>query len=80
MRYHDPHIPVLVTHREHAALSGRKSVDWDAETIAACDAALICTDHDRIDYGLLATQAKLVVDTRNVMERKGFFGRNVVKA
>ncbi len=80
VHYHDPHIPVLVTHREHAALSGRESVDWDAATVAACDAALICTDHDRIDYGLLATHAKLVVDTRNVMERKGFFGQNVVKA
>lgn len=80
VQYHDPHIPVLSTQREHAALTGRESVDWDADTIAACDAALICTDHDRIDYGLLATHAKLVVDTRNVMERKGFLGPNVVKA
>lgn len=78
--FHDPHIGEISTRREHAALSGRRSSDWTAETIAGCDAALICTDHDRIDYGLLATHSLLVVDTRNVMERKGFAGDNVVKA
>lgn len=80
VQFHDPHIPTLVTHREHAALSGRRSVNLNADTIAACDAALICTDHDRIDYGLLAAHASLVVDTRNAMARRGLAGPETVKA
>ena len=77
--YHDPYIPVVPVTREHAALAGRRSVGWDAESIAAYDAVLISTDHDNVDYEVLRA-AKIVVDTRNVCKRRGVFGPNIVTA
>ena len=44
------------------------------------DAVLIATDHDDVDYALLAREARLVVDTRNVFARKGVTGGRIVKA
>lgn len=83
VEYHDPFIPVLPVTREHAALAGRTSVAWDAETLAGFDAAVIVTDHDGIDYQSLAAHCPLVVDTRNAMRAvegiEGFTDR-VVKA
>ena len=50
MEYFDPHIPVIPMTREHAPLAGRKSIGWTREAVSAFDAALICTDHDNVDY------------------------------
>jgi UDP-N-acetyl-D-glucosamine dehydrogenase len=44
------------------------------------DAVLIVTDHDDVDYGLIARHARLVVDTRNAMAKAGLSGWKVVKA
>jgi UDP-N-acetyl-D-glucosamine dehydrogenase len=76
--YFDPHIPVILPSREHGALAGRKSIPWEEKTLASYDAALICTDHDGVDYGMLARACPLVVDTRNAM--KDVRGGTVVKA
>ncbi|MFO1089208.1 MAG: nucleotide sugar dehydrogenase [Hyphomicrobiales bacterium] len=78
--YHDPHVPVLGRLREYPHLLGRKSVPLDAASLEAADAVLIATDHDAIDYAKVATDAKLVIDTRNAMARKGLAGPTVVKA
>jgi UDP-N-acetyl-D-glucosamine dehydrogenase len=78
--YHDPHVPVIGPTREHRELAGRRSVPLSAATIARFDAALIATDHDAIDYGMLVEAAKLVVDTRNVCRRAGIESEKVVKA
>ncbi len=67
VEFYDPHIPVIPMTREHAPLAGRTSVKWQRETISAFDAALICTDHDAVDYEALAQWVPLVVDTRNAM-------------
>jgi UDP-N-acetyl-D-glucosamine dehydrogenase len=77
--YHDPYVPEILPTREHAVLAGRKSVNWTAETVEACDAVLICTDHDDVDYGLLAQHARLIVDTRNVMARASGSSERIVK-
>jgi UDP-N-acetyl-D-glucosamine dehydrogenase len=61
--YHDPMVAEIPTTRHHAAIAGRKSVPLNAA--ADCDAALIVTDHDAIDYAALVAGARLVVDTRN---------------
>lgn len=63
--YYDSWIPEIGMTREHATLAGRKSVAFDAATIGSYDAALICTDHDDVDYDLLVNNSHLVVDTRN---------------
>jgi len=65
--YHDPFIPRIKPSREHGALTNRRSVPLTSTRIAAADAVLIVTDHDRIDYRDVARHAKLVVDTRNAL-------------
>jgi UDP-N-acetyl-D-glucosamine dehydrogenase len=78
--YHDPLVPVLPATREHPELAGRRSEALEPETLRAVDAVLIATDHDGVDYGLVAEHARLVVDTRNVMARHGLTGATIVKA
>lgn len=78
--YHDPYVDVVPMTREHAALAGRKSVPLTPSRLAEFDAVLIATDHDSIDYTVIAEHAKLVVDTRNVMHRKGVTNEKVVKS
>jgi UDP-N-acetyl-D-glucosamine dehydrogenase len=41
---------------------------------------VICTDHDSIDYQLLADRCPLIVDTRNAFAARGITGGLVVKA
>lgn len=77
--FHDPYVPVIPPKREHPAFAGRASVPLDAAAIKAADAVLIVTDHDAVDYDLIAREAKLVVDTRNALS--GVQQRdNIVKA
>lgn len=63
--YYDTFIPVIPRTREHAALAGRSTVKWDKDTLGGYDAALICTEHDNVDYAKLVEWLPLVVDTRN---------------
>ncbi|WP_189638080.1 nucleotide sugar dehydrogenase [Rhizobium sp. R693] len=78
--YHDPHVSEIPSTREYQHLKGRKSVDLTKEVLEACDAVLVATDHDRLDYALIATSAPLIVDTRNVFTRLGLFADHIVKA
>ena len=78
--FHDPFVPTIPPTREHADLTGRQSVELTAQTLASYDAVLIATDHDGIDYALIARHARLVIDTRNAMERAGVKNDKVVKA
>lgn len=77
--YHDPHIPKVKSSRDHPELTGQKSVALSTGTLKKADAILILTDHDRIDYGQIAG-ARLILDTRNAMERHGYNGPAIVKA
>jgi UDP-N-acetyl-D-glucosamine dehydrogenase len=67
--FHDPHVAAIPPTREHARLAGRRSAELTAEALAAADVVLIATDHDEVDYALVARHARLVVDTRNAMAR-----------
>lgn len=66
--FHDPYVDEIPPTREHAAFTGMKSAALDIATLKAADAVVIVTDHDNIDYKLIAENAKLVVDTRNAMQ------------
>ena len=77
--YFDPHVPEVPPTREHAALAGRRSVELSPETVAAYDAVLIATDHDDVDYGLLHAHARLILDTRNALGRRGYRSDRIVK-
>ena len=63
--YHDPFVAEIPETRDHAGLAGRRSRPLDPEVLASCDAAVIVTDHDCIDFALLTAHCPLVVDTRN---------------
>jgi UDP-N-acetyl-D-glucosamine dehydrogenase len=78
--YFDPYVPVIPPTREHAGLAGRRSIPWSRDTLASFDAALIATDHDNVDYALLAATLPLIVDTRNAMRRTPTSADNVVRA
>jgi UDP-N-acetyl-D-glucosamine dehydrogenase len=78
--FHDPYVPIIPPTREHASFTGRKSVELTPKAIASYDAVLIATDHEEIDYAAISESATLVVDTRNVMARKGLRQDNVAKA
>jgi UDP-N-acetyl-D-mannosaminuronate dehydrogenase len=61
-------------------VQGRGSVVLDLATVQAQDAVLVATDHDGMDYALIAHHARLIIDTRNVFTRRGFSGEHIVKA
>ena len=44
------------------------------------DVALICTDHDGVDYRGVVEHCPLVIDTRNACAHAGASAGNVVKA
>lgn len=78
--YHDPLVPRIPNTREHPQLAGRSSVDLNETAVAEYNAVLVATDHDQVDYELLARSARLLIDTRNVMSRKGLNGPQISKA
>ncbi|OWV97525.1 UDP-N-acetyl-D-glucosamine dehydrogenase [Rhizobium sp. R72] len=78
--YHDPHVGEIPSTREYQHLKGRKSVDLAQEGLGAYDAVLVATDHDHIDYAMIANSAPLIVDTRNVFARLGLSAAHILKA
>jgi UDP-N-acetyl-D-glucosamine dehydrogenase len=80
VEYHDPYIATIPLTREYSKFAGLKSVAIIAGELEKVDAVVIATDHDQIDYSVLSKYSKLVVDTRNVMERKGVSAVHVIKA
>jgi len=67
--YYDPWIPVVRPGREHAHWAGKKSVEWNQETISNFDVVLISTAHAAVNYRDLAFWARCIVDTRNACAR-----------
>ena len=63
--YHDPFIAEIPTTREHPEFTGRQSVALTASALKKYDAVLLSTDHDSVDYALVAAHSSLIIDTRN---------------
>ena len=78
--YVDPYVPVLPKMRHHPKLRALESIPYPTGSFADYDMAMICTDHDDFDYGVLVRTCPLVVDTRNAIARNGLAAENVVKA
>jgi UDP-N-acetyl-D-glucosamine dehydrogenase len=79
VEYHDPHVAIVPPTREHPELAGRRSVPLEAGVLSRFDAVLIATDHDVVDYALIAKHAKLTIDTRNACGRAGLRGDTIIK-
>lgn len=78
--FHDPFVPQVPNTREHAHLAGRVGVQIDAGTLSRYDAALVATDHDAVDYKLVAEGVPIIIDTRNVYGKLGLRFAHVFKA
>ena len=78
--YHDPFVPEVPPSREHPEFAGRRSVALLPESLRDFDVALICTDHDGVDYRIVVECCPLVVDTRNACAHAGIAAASVVKA
>jgi len=62
VRYHDPFIPEL--REENVSLT---SAPLTPETVRSADCVVIVTDHSKLDYAMVAREAKALVDTRHVV-------------
>ncbi len=80
VQFHDPYVEQIPMTREYSSFHGRRSVMIDSEQLSGVDAVLIAADHDSVDYARIQKHAKLVVDTRNVMSRRGLHGDHIIKA
>lgn len=72
--YHDPHVPTMPKMRNHKL--AMQSVELSAQSLAAYDCVIIATDHDDVDYELVAS-SKLIIDPRGVYS---FGDSNVIRA
>ena len=73
--YSDPHIPVFPKMREHKFELA--SVVLTPEAVAGYDCVLLATDHDKFDYEMIKSRAKLIIDSRG---RYLEAAKNIVKA
>lgn len=63
--YFDPHVACFSENGHEF-----RSVSLSPETVSKADCVMIVTDHSRVDYRMVKRNAKLVVDTRNVMPKE----------
>jgi UDP-N-acetyl-D-glucosamine dehydrogenase len=70
IQYHDPFVPTL-------RLDGftGKSVPLTAVSLQQADCVVIITHHATIDWQLIASEAALIVDTRNALQNLSVNGR-----
>ena len=76
--YHDPYVPDFPTMRKYHL--NLHSVPLSEDVVKSSDCVVIVTDHSGIDYGMLAKNAALIVDTRNAMAAVPAGGARVIKA
>jgi UDP-N-acetyl-D-glucosamine dehydrogenase len=74
VRYYDPFVPSI----EHEGW-GLESVPELGPEVQNADCVVIITDHEAVDYAIVAQDASLIFDTRNVMGSNGFLGDNIVR-
>jgi UDP-N-acetyl-D-glucosamine dehydrogenase len=63
--YFDPHVPCFSENGHEF-----RSVALSPETVSKADCVIVVTDHSAVDYRMIKRNAKLVVDTRNVMPKE----------
>jgi len=76
--YHDPHIPSLPHTRKFQL--DLKSIDLEYLSDGFYDVVIVVTDHQAIDYNVLAAKGKIVVDTRNALGKRGINVPKIFKA
>ena len=79
VEYHDPYAPTCCNHRHYPDIN-LKSLSLTKENLENFDAIIIATDHERVDYELVAKYSSLIIDTRNVLATRGLKTPNIVTA
>jgi UDP-N-acetyl-D-glucosamine dehydrogenase len=80
VEFHDPHIAEITPTREHQNYTGRMSLALNETSLRSMDVVILSTDHDDVDYELVARSSKLIIDTRNRFSGLGELGARIVKA
>ena len=75
--YNDPHIPRCAGMRHYPGFDLEPRRPWTS-TLQEADLVLLVTDHSAYDYAWIASQARLIVDTRNAFA--GQIGGHIYKA
>jgi UDP-N-acetyl-D-glucosamine dehydrogenase len=73
--YTDPHVSSF--RDSNNSNSSLKSINLSPEEIVKYDALVLVTDHDKFDYSMIKSSAKLIIDTRGVYLNAN---HNIVKA
>ncbi|MGC8893030.1 MAG: nucleotide sugar dehydrogenase [Candidatus Saccharicenans sp.] len=76
--YNDPYIPKPPKTRKWKL--EKDSVPLTAKNLAAYDCVIIATDHSQYDADFIHKNARLIVDTRNLLGKAGIKSEKVVKA
>jgi len=76
--YYDPYIPEIPKTRKYDF--DLKSISLTENTLSKYDVILLSTDHDNLDYELIHRSANLILDTRNIFERKNIISDKIFKA
>ena len=63
--YADPHVPRIGKLRDYEF--NLQSEKLTGALLERNDLVIICTDHDKFDYALIAEKSALIVDTRGVL-------------
>ncbi|HUL03873.1 MAG TPA: nucleotide sugar dehydrogenase [Gemmatimonadales bacterium] len=66
VQYHDTHVPALKDDGVDL-----HSIPLTKEAVAGADCVVVVTDHSDVDYDMVARHARMVVDTRHVLKRRG---------
>ncbi len=72
LSYCDPYVQEV-----RDGMMNLKASPFSAATLRKADCVVVVTDHAAFDYGMVAREAKVVVDTRNAL--KGYGGRKIIK-
>jgi UDP-N-acetyl-D-glucosamine dehydrogenase len=76
--YSDPYVPRLKKVRKFNF--DKASVQLTRKDIKSYDAVVIVTNHANVDYKLVEKNAKLIIDTRNALNKIGIRNDNICKA
>jgi UDP-N-acetyl-D-glucosamine dehydrogenase len=65
--YHNPYIPTVKTNEGNVF----NSVELTQEIINKADCIVLTTNHKNLNLNLIKSQAKLIVDMRNMVKEEG---------
>jgi UDP-N-acetyl-D-glucosamine dehydrogenase len=72
VEFYDPYVSeIKIENSKTKEVKYMKSCVLDEGKVKNADCVLIVTDHDNIDYEMIYKNAKLIVDTRNALRKRG---------